>query len=60
MRSTLNSGKITEVSDPKFSQLEARNNQKHRYFVVTSECVIAWTDRAMRFCTPTLRMSLAT
>lgn len=27
---------------------------------VTSECVMACTERAMRFCTPTLRMSLAT
>ncbi|SRR5260370_38119630 len=27
---------------------------------VTSECVIAWTDNAMRFCTPTLRISFAT
>jgi len=30
------------------------------YFAVTSEWVIAWTDSAMRFCTPTLRISLAT
>ena len=30
------------------------------YFVVTSECVIACTDNAIRFCTPTLRISFAT
>jgi len=30
------------------------------YFAVTSECVMAWTERAMRFCTPTLRISFAT
>ena len=30
------------------------------YFAVTSECVIACTDSAMRFCTPTLRISFAT
>src|ERR1700758_2560885 len=30
------------------------------YFAVTSECVIACTDNAIRFCTPTFRMSLAT
>jgi len=30
------------------------------YFAVTSECVIACTDRAIRFCTPTLRINLAT
>src|SRR5258708_3711468 len=27
---------------------------------VTRECVMAWTESAIRFCTPTLRMSLAT
>src|SRR5208282_5488616 len=30
------------------------------YFAVTSECVMAWTESAMRFCTPTLRISLVT
>jgi hypothetical protein len=30
------------------------------YFAVTSECVMACTDSAMRFCTPTLRISFAT
>ena len=30
------------------------------YFAVTSECVIAWTESAIRFCTPTLRISFAT
>ena len=30
------------------------------YFAVTSECVMAWTDSAIRFWTPTLRISLAT
>src|SRR5208282_6346465 len=30
------------------------------YFAVTRECVMAWTERAMRFCTPTLRISFAT
>ncbi len=30
------------------------------YFAVTSECVMAWTERAMRFCTPTLRINFAT
>ena len=31
-----------------------------RYFVATSECVIACTERAIRFCTPTLRINFAT
>ena len=30
------------------------------YFVATSECVIACTERAIRFCTPTLRINFAT
>jgi len=30
------------------------------YFAVTSEWVMAWTESAMRFCTPTLRINLAT
>src|SRR5947207_11626289 len=33
---------------------------KLSYFAVTSECVIACTERAMRFCTPTLRINFAT
>jgi hypothetical protein len=32
----------------------------HFYFAITSECVRAWTESAMRFCTPTFRSSLAT
>ena len=31
-----------------------------RCFVATSECVTAWTERAIRFCTPTLRINFAT
>src|SRR5260370_1684008 len=31
-----------------------------RYLLVTREFVIACTESAMRFCTPTLRISLAT
>jgi len=30
------------------------------YFAATSECVMACTDKAMRFCTPTLRINFAT
>ena len=30
------------------------------YLVATSECVIACTDNAIRFCTPTLRINFAT
>ena|ERR1022692_1405668 len=30
------------------------------YFAATSECVIACTDSAIRFCTPTLRINFAT
>src|SRR5215472_16256750 len=30
------------------------------YFAATNECVMAWTDSAMRFCTPTLRINFAT
>src|SRR5256885_7048932 len=35
-------------------------NGMARYFAVTSEWVMAWTESAMRFCTPTLRINLAT
>ena len=31
-----------------------------RYLLATSECVIACTERAIRFCTPTLRINFAT
>src|SRR5208283_5675385 len=34
--------------------------RRKNYFAVTSECVMAWTESAMRFCTPTLRISFAT
>jgi hypothetical protein len=47
--------KITEVIALKLPSAQALN-----YFAATSECVIAWTDSAMRFCTPTFRISLAT
>src|SRR5437879_6631636 len=41
--------------------MSARDMYLQRYFdEVTSECVIAWTDSAIRFCTPTLRISFAT
>jgi hypothetical protein len=30
------------------------------YFAATNECVIACTESAMRFCTPTLRINFAT
>jgi hypothetical protein len=49
--------KITEVivlklpSDKAFAQ---------PYFAATSECVMACTDNAIRFCTPTLRINFAT
>jgi len=40
--------------------LSADSQMRMTYFVVTSECVMACTESAMRFCTPTLRISLAT
>src|ERR1700686_5904126 len=40
--------------------LSGLNSCWHYLEEVTSECVIACTESAMRFCTPTLRMSLAT
>jgi hypothetical protein len=51
--------KITEVIVPKLpsQKLEARSCF---YFAATSECVIACTDSAIRFCTPTLRINFAT
>jgi hypothetical protein len=33
---------------------------KKSYFAVTRLCVMACTDSAIRFCTPTFRISLAT
>ena len=42
------------------SRLIAHRSLLSVYFAVTRECVIACTDSAMRFCTPTLRINLAT
>jgi hypothetical protein len=36
------------------------SSQKPFYFAVTREWVIACTDSAIRFCTPTLRINFAT
>ena len=53
--------KITEVMAPKLpSQKTSSQQQKLTYLAATSECVIACTDSAIRFCTPTLRISFAT
>ena len=54
MRRIAQAAKITEVACT-----PVRLPAGYR-LVATSECVIACTDRAMRFCTPTLRISLAT
>jgi hypothetical protein len=48
--------KITEVIAPKL----LRSVSLNLYFAATSECVIACTDSAIRFCTPTLRINFAT
>jgi len=42
-----------------FSCMDA-SRWKLFYFAATSECVMACTDKAMRFCTPTLRINFAT
>ena len=71
-----NFNKITKVSSRKLRQcaatlsfysmsnlavlLIAHSSRLTAYFVVTSECVIACTDSAIRFCTPTLRINFAT
>ena len=67
MRPLRKSRKITEVTARKLrsgklhlTPIQLVLAARSCYFVVTSECVIAWTDNAMRFCTPTLRISLAT
>src|SRR6202165_2580233 len=39
---------------------ELAGHHTRNYFAVTRECVMAWTESAMRFCTPTLRISFAT
>ncbi len=68
--------KITKVSVPKERMLLPQLTEQERlrfqarskellsrscsHFAVTSECVIACTDNAMRFCTPTLRINFAT
>ncbi len=56
------SGNVTEVAHPRGGTdmylwwlLAPRS-----YLAETMEWVMAWTDRAMRFCTPTLRINLAT
>jgi hypothetical protein len=43
-----------------FQTVAAITHSGRNYFAVTSECVMAWTESAMRFCTPTLRISFAT
>ena len=72
MRQSLNPAKITKVSVPKLRGAMTINEPRAfrlggavrrlaaRYFVVTSECVMACTDNAIRFCTPTFLISLAT
>jgi len=47
-------------SEPVCSKLISSKLAAQPYFAVTSECVIACTDKAIRFCTPTLRINLAT
>jgi hypothetical protein len=37
-----------------------QNDRATSYFAVTNECVMACTDNAIRFCTPTLRINFAT
>jgi hypothetical protein len=50
----------TGVSREFPKQLRTDNWELAYYFVATSECVIACTDNAIRFCTPTLRINFAT
>jgi hypothetical protein len=52
--------KITEVTAPKLPQGKTSDAVLFRYFAATSECVMACTERAIRFCTPTLRINFAT
>src|SRR5947199_299581 len=42
------------------ARARACSNLKSYLEEITSEWVMAWTERAMRFCTPTLRISFAT
>ena len=70
-RTVLRLAEVLDIIATKFLQvtsgMEVRTRQQRiavrtlcLYFVLTSECVRAWTESAMRFCTPTFRISFAT